>query len=144
MTGSRVDCDDLVAEAFARSWRALAAGEIRDPGAYLRRVIVNEVARRRRWRVWFRCAMEGFAAESFPARPCAHYVFVDNVGAVYERAAAAGSSSLREPSDRFYGNREAGVVDPWGNVWWIATVIEAVDDTEIQRRWQAARGRAPS
>ncbi|MDE3202854.1 MAG: sigma-70 family RNA polymerase sigma factor [Acidobacteriota bacterium] len=49
MTGSRVDCDDLVAEAFARSWRALAEGEIRDPGSYLRRVIVNEVARRRRW-----------------------------------------------------------------------------------------------
>ncbi len=49
MTASRDDCDDLVAEAFARSWRALAEGEVRDPGAYLRRVIVNEVARRRRW-----------------------------------------------------------------------------------------------
>jgi RNA polymerase sigma factor (sigma-70 family) len=49
MTGSHGDCDDLVAEAFARSWRSLAAGEVRDPGAYLRRVIVNEVARRRRW-----------------------------------------------------------------------------------------------
>lgn len=49
MTGRREDCDDLVAEAFARSWPALAEGEIRDPGAYLRRVIVNEVARRSRW-----------------------------------------------------------------------------------------------
>lgn len=84
------------------------------------------------------------ATESFPARPCAHYVFVGDVDTVYERAVAVGASSLREPSDQFYGNREAGVVDPWDNVWWIATVIEAVDDTEIQRRWQAARGRAPS
>lgn len=50
MTGSRDECDDLVAEAFARSWRALAEGEIRDPGAYLRRVIVNEAARRGRRR----------------------------------------------------------------------------------------------
>lgn len=65
-------------------------------------------------------------------------MFVDNVDAVYERAVAAGASSLREPTDQFYGNREAGVVDPWGNVWWIATVIEAVADAEIQRRWRAA------
>jgi len=84
------------------------------------------------------------ASENFAARPCAHYVLVDNVDAVYERALAARASSLREPTDQFYGNREAGVVDPWGNVWWIATVIEAVDDDEIRRRWQAAQGPAPS
>lgn len=83
------------------------------------------------------------STESIPARPCAHYVFVDNVDAVYKRAVAAGASSLREPADQFYGNREAGVVDPWGNLWWIATVIEAVADAEIQRRWQATQGRAP-
>jgi PhnB protein len=84
------------------------------------------------------------ASETFPARPCAHYVFVDDVNAIYERALAADASGLREPTDQFYGNREAGVVDPWGNVWWIATVIEAVDDDEIQRRWKAAQGPAPA
>jgi uncharacterized glyoxalase superfamily protein PhnB len=28
---------------------------------------------------------------------------------------------LEEPVDQFYGDREAGVIDPTGNVWWIAT-----------------------
>ena len=65
MTGSRRDCDDLVAEAFSRSWRSLAEGEVRDPGAYLRRVIVNEAVRRRRWdrlarSHWGRAESRGF------------------------------------------------------------------------------------
>ncbi len=76
------------------------------------------------------------STEDFPARPCAHYVFVADVDAVYERALAADATAVREPADRFYGNREAGVVDGWGNLWWIATVIEVVADQEIERRWQ--------
>jgi uncharacterized glyoxalase superfamily protein PhnB len=44
-----------------------------------------------------------------------------------------------EPSDQFYGDRNAGVQDSWGNNWWIATHIEDVDEAEVQRR-MAGRG----
>ena len=42
-------------------------------------------------------------------------------------------------SDQFYGDRNAGVQDSWGNNWWIATHIEDVDEAEVQRR-MAGRG----
>ena len=80
------------------------------------------------------------ASLAFPARPCAHYVFVRDVDATYRRAVAAQAVSLREPTNQFYGNREAGVTDPYGNVWWIATAVEAVSPQELQRRWQVMNG----
>ena len=46
----------------------------------------------------------------------------------------------REPADQFYGNREAGVVDPPGNLWWIAQVIETVPPEELQARFEASQG----
>lgn len=48
------------------------------------------------------------------------HVYVDDVDATYARALRAGATSLREPADQSYGERGAGVLDPWGNMWWIA------------------------
>src|ERR1044072_8890059 len=53
--------------------------------------------------------------------PTALHLYVPDADAVYQRALAAGATSLEEPVDQFYGHREAGVKDPTGNVWWIAT-----------------------
>lgn len=53
--------------------------------------------------------------------PTALHLYVPDADAVYQRALEAGGSSLEEPVDQFYGDREAGIKDPTGNVWWIAT-----------------------
>ena len=53
--------------------------------------------------------------------PCALHLYVENADAVYERALAAGATSLSEPVDQFYGDREAAVSDEFGNQWFIAT-----------------------
>jgi PhnB protein len=53
--------------------------------------------------------------------PTALHLYVPDADAVYQRALDAGATSLEEPIDQFYGDREAGVRDPTGNVWWIAT-----------------------
>ena len=53
--------------------------------------------------------------------PTALHLYVPDADAVYRRAMEAGGTSLEEPVDQFYGDREAGVKDPTGNVWWIAT-----------------------
>jgi hypothetical protein len=42
-----------------------------------------------------------------------------------------------EPADQFYGDRSAGVVDPVGNRWWIATHQEDVPPEELARRAEA-------
>jgi uncharacterized glyoxalase superfamily protein PhnB len=59
--------------------------------------------------------------ENVEEKPTALHLYVPDADAVYQRALAAGATSLEEPVDQFYGDREAGVKDPTGNVWWIAT-----------------------
>jgi uncharacterized glyoxalase superfamily protein PhnB len=39
-----------------------------------------------------------------------------------------------EPADQFYGDRNAGIRDPQGNYWWIATHVEDVSPEDLQRR----------
>jgi len=53
--------------------------------------------------------------------PTSLHLYVPDADAVYQRALEAGATSVEEPVDQFYGDREAGVKDPTGNVWWIAT-----------------------
>ncbi len=59
--------------------------------------------------------------ESVEEKLTALHLYVPDADAVYQRAMEAGATSLEEPVDQFYGDREAGVKDPSGNVWWIAT-----------------------
>jgi uncharacterized glyoxalase superfamily protein PhnB len=53
--------------------------------------------------------------------PAAIHLYVTDADAVYKHALEAGAASLGEPVDQFYGDREAGVKDQAGNVWYIAT-----------------------
>ena len=73
----------------------------------------------------------------FPARPAMINVYIEDVDAVYNRALKAGATSLRAPSDQFYGDRTAGVKDAHGNQWWIATHVEDVSQEELERRMKA-------
>ena len=47
---------------------------------------------------------------------------------MYQRAVAAGAESVREPEDQFYGDRIAGIEDPFGYNWYIATRIRDVTE----------------
>jgi len=71
--------------------------------------------------------------------PAAFYLYMSDVDAVYQRALAAGATSLMEPTNTFYGNRESGVTDQFGNYWWIATHIEEVSPEEMQKRFEASK-----
>ena len=62
------------------------------------------------------------------------HLYVDDCDATYRRAIEAGATSLREPTDQFYGDRMAGVVDPVGDHWWIATHVEDVPQDEMAKR----------
>jgi uncharacterized glyoxalase superfamily protein PhnB len=62
------------------------------------------------------------------------YVYVKDTDATYRRGLEAGASSLMEPADQFYTDRNAGVRDPVGNLWWIATHKEDISPEELARR----------
>ncbi len=68
------------------------------------------------------------------AQPASFYLYVEDTDGFYHAGVAAGGTSLMEPADQFYGDRNAGVMDPSGNSWWIATHIEDVSPEEMQRR----------
>lgn len=59
--------------------------------------------------------------EAVEEMPTALHLYVPDADAVYQRALDLGATSVEEPVDQFYGDREAGVKDPTGNIWWIAT-----------------------
>jgi PhnB protein len=49
------------------------------------------------------------------------YVYVPDVDEAYRAGLAAGAVSVSEPEDKPYQERSAGLRDPLGNIWWIAT-----------------------
>ncbi len=53
--------------------------------------------------------------------PSSLHLYVPDVDAVYQKAFQAGGVSVETPTDQDYGDRESGVRDPSGNLWWIAT-----------------------
>jgi len=61
------------------------------------------------------------------------YVHVEDCDATYKQALAAGAKSLREPADQHYGDRLAGVEDPFGFQWWIGTHMKDVSMEELQK-----------
>ena len=75
--------------------------------------------------------------EPWKPMPCGIYLYVKDTDYTYRNAMAAGGVSLMEPADQFYGDRNAGVQDPSGNQWWIATHIEDVSPKELERRMRS-------
>lgn len=79
------------------------------------------------------------ASERYPAIKIMLYVYVEDIDTVYKKAIAAGGTSLREPTNEFYGDRSGGVLDPSGNQWWIATHVEDISPEEMQKREEEFR-----
>jgi PhnB protein len=65
--------------------------------------------------------MGGRPGMSWPEALATVHLYVPDADATYRRALAAGATSLYPPTDQFYGDREAGIRDPFGNRWFIAT-----------------------
>jgi PhnB protein len=63
----------------------------------------------------------GEAHGAYQPMPPALHLYVPNTDATYKEVLAAGAVSIDEPADQPYGDRYAGVRDPFGNVWYIAT-----------------------
>lgn len=63
----------------------------------------------------------GDAGGKWAPLEAALHLYVPDADAVYERAIAAGATSLYAPMDQPYGDREGGITDPCGNSWYIAT-----------------------
>jgi PhnB protein len=52
------------------------------------------------------------------------HVYVADVDATYQRALAAGATSVQEPVKKDDADKRGGVKDAGGTTWWIATMVE--------------------
>lgn len=60
------------------------------------------------------------ASERFSPSQASFYLYVDDAAASMSRALSEGASVLMKVADMPYGDRQGGVTDPSGNVWWIS------------------------
>lgn len=80
----------------------------------------------------------GESMDGFPARGLLAQIYVEDSDALFRRSVEAGAKVIMPMTDMFFGSREGRVADPFGNVWTIATLKEAVEPVEMQRRMEQA------
>ena len=68
----------------------------------------------------------GDAHGPYQPMPGTLHLYVPDADTAYERALQAGATSIQPPADQPYGDRSAGVTDPFGNRWFLATHLRDV------------------
>jgi PhnB protein len=69
----------------------------------------------------------------FPERKVSLALYVKDCEATYNEALSAGARSLHEPTDQFYGDRNARFEDPFGNQWSVMTHVKDVSEREMKK-----------
>jgi len=69
----------------------------------------------------------------FPQKKACLAIYVKNCDATYKQALSAGARSLQEPTDQFYGERNARFEDPFGNEWSAMTHIKDVSERDMKK-----------
>jgi PhnB protein len=75
------------------------------------------------------------APASDGSSPVVIFVYVEDVDRTVERATGQGARVLLPPTDQFWGDRTAWVMDPAGHVWTVATRIEETTASQRTERW---------
>jgi len=69
----------------------------------------------------------------FPPKKASLSIYVKNCDATYNEALSAGARSTQEPTDQFYGDRNARFEDPFGNEWTVMTHVKNVSEKEMKK-----------
>lgn len=69
--------------------------------------------------------------------PCAFALYVPDCDAATARAVEAGATLEHAPSDQFYGDRAATLLDPFGHRWTLHTRQRDVSTAEMQAAMDA-------
>jgi PhnB protein len=78
------------------------------------------------------------ARPGWPDTPALLSLYVEDCDAVHAQALAAGATEITPLFTNAWGDRMGRVRDPFGNIWWIQTHVEDVDETEMIRRMSDA------
>ncbi|MEX3008428.1 VOC family protein [Hoeflea sp. TYP-13] len=81
----------------------------------------DHTVRHARLRIGDTLIMLNESTDAYPVNVSQMHVRVANADAAYALALRAGGGSLMDPNLRPHGDRMAGITDPCGNIWWIAS-----------------------
>ena len=76
----------------------------------------------------------GEAHGQWSPRTCALHYYTQDCDSVFNHALTAGAKLYLPMKDQFYGDRGGGLIDLWGNHWYIATRKEDLTLEEIRQR----------
>ncbi|MEX6633205.1 VOC family protein [Hyphococcus lacteus] len=60
------------------------------------------------------------AGQGFPPSSLALYLYVENANTAFEKAITGDMTKIMDVADMPYGDRQGGVKDIAGNIWWIS------------------------
>ncbi len=63
------------------------------------------------------------SSSKYPPMPASYYLYVEDADATMRSAIANGATVEMEVGDMPYGDRQGGVKDPHGNIWWVSQRI---------------------
>jgi uncharacterized glyoxalase superfamily protein PhnB len=78
-----------------------------------------------------------YGPDHYRGSPVTLHVYVPDVDATAKQATAAGAKVVRPLAEQFYGDRTAGITDPFGHSWYLATHIRDVSEQEMEQHMHA-------
>jgi PhnB protein len=58
--------------------------------------------------------------QNMKVMPASYYVYVEDVDRTLANAVSNGATKMFDAMDMPYEDRQAGITDPFGNIWWIS------------------------
>jgi PhnB protein len=77
--------------------------------------------------------IDAYGPNHYGGSPVTLLVYVPNVDTSTQQASSAGAQVVRPLADQFYGDRTAGLKDPFGHTWYLATHVRDVSMEEMQQ-----------
>jgi len=60
------------------------------------------------------------ATAQYPPMRASYYLYVDNADEAVKHSLTCGATLEMEPADMPYGDRQGGIRDTHGNIWWLS------------------------
>lgn len=104
------------ADAFIKFAQSVFGAEIIEEDRYVTGVIQHA-----RLRIGTSVLMLNQATDDYQANASQMHIHVTDIEATFVSALDLGAKSIMEPNLRPHGEQMAGIIDPSGNTWWIAS-----------------------
>lgn len=74
------------------------------------------------------------ARENWPNTPSFLTLCVEDCDVLHHQALKAGATEVTKLGDFPFGFRASRIRDPFGNIWWLQTQVEKVDEAEMMKQ----------